>query len=122
LKKDTKEEELVLAVQKWGVNASSISCILQMDLDTSKDGSLKFMIVTDFVSDYIDKPAWLEIFGSYTKCHKGNHDLFHVLKVSYSCGVTVSFVLVDAQEKKNIYTFCEMEDLESNVRMLVKKI
>lgn|GEM_PF-2972310 len=124
------EEDLVRHLKHWGSTAHGISCILQMDVDsvpkpTSRNTefgkSLKFMVVTDTVEAYMHKPVWLETFGSYTKCHKANHGFFQILKVSYTCGITISFVLIKANEKKDIYTFCEMEDMESSVRILVKK-
>jgi len=79
------------------------------------------MLVTDKVDAYTNKPVWLEHFGSYSKCHKADHGFFQILKASYDCGVTVSFIIINANDKGDIYTFCEVEDLEKSVKILVKK-
>lgn len=121
LKKVTTAEILVSEVQQWGQAALGVSYILQMDFDMSNERDLKFMIVTNALDDYIKRPLWLAEFGSYTKCHKASHGLFHVLKVCYTSGVTISFVLVEDTEKKDVYSFGKTEELEENVRMLVQK-
>lgn len=121
LKKVTTAEILVSEVQQWGQAALGVSYILQMDFDMSNERDLKFMIVTNALDDYIKRPLWLAEFGSYTKCHKASHGLFNVLKVCYTSGVTISFVLVEDTEKKDVYSFGKTEELEENVRMLVQK-
>lgn len=120
MKNHTTAENLVLEVQRWGAAISWISCVLQMDLDTAKEHILKFMIVTDTLDNYFKNPLWLDEFGTYTKCHKASHGFFYVLKVSYTGGVRMSFVLVETKDKKDLYTFSEMDDLDTNVQMLVK--
>lgn len=127
--KESIEEELILKMQNWGVAETSISCILQMDIETgfvetaSKNTkhSLKYMIVTDTIEKYMKEPDWLEMFGGYTKCHKADHGLFQIIKVNYTTGITMSFVIIEGSDKNEAYKFCDIEDLENNVRILVCK-
>jgi hypothetical protein len=126
---NTVAEKLLVKIQKWGYEAIGISCILQMDVDTIAENdtngtptkSLKIMLVTDMVDAYMQQPVWLEQFGSYSKCHKADHGFFQILKASYDCGVTISFIIINANDKRDIYTFCEVEDLEKSVSILVRK-
>lgn len=123
------EQELILKIQDWGVDEVGISCILQMDVDGSvgelpkahNQRSLKFMIVSDSVEQYADKPIWLDLFGPYTKCHKANHGFFQIIKATYESGVTMSFVMIKGDEKNDVYKFCDIEELEKSVRILVSK-
>lgn len=123
------EEEITLKLQRWGIDEVGISCILQMDVDGNNDEphsensnpSLKFMIVTDRVNAYMSQSDWLELFGPYTKCHKANHGFFQIIKTTYASGVTMSFVMIEGNDKKDVYTFCEIEDLEKSVKILVCK-
>jgi len=125
----TIEEEITLKMKDWGTAETGISCILQMDVDVTadktlkeqKNPSLKFMMVTDIIDHYMKQPVWLELFGPYTKCHKANHGFFQILKVSYTSGVTASFVMVKGNDNTNVYKFCDVEDLEKSVKILVSK-
>ncbi len=126
---DSVAEKLLIKIQKWGSEATGISYILQMDVDTIAENdtngiptkSLKIMLVTDMVDAYVRQPVWLEQFGSYSKCHKADHGFFQILKASYDCGVTISFIIINTNDKGDIYTFWEVEDLEKSVSILVRK-
>lgn len=83
--------------------------------------SLKLLIVAKRIRDFLEQPTWLENFGAYTKCHKANHGFFQILKVSYECGVSVNFVMVEGNGKETTYNFAHTEDLENNLNILVDK-
>ncbi|WP_281541723.1 hypothetical protein [Maribacter aestuarii] len=118
-------DQLIAKVKKWGSDQPAISYILQMDTDsdlqTDRSNSLKLLIVAQRIKDFLEQPAWLEDFGAYTKCHKANHGFFQILKVSYTCGVNVNFVMVEGNGKETAYNFGDADDLENNLNILVNK-
>jgi hypothetical protein len=121
------EEELALKLRQWGAEQAGISCILQMDIDydetsvSTRNRYLKFMIVTQSAEQLMSEAVWLENFGCYSKCHKANHGFFQIIKATYESGITINFVLIEGEDKNDAYKFCEIEDLEKSVKILLCK-